>query len=110
MVFIFNVYGLLWAIAGFAAAVGLQSIGVGVAKDGTYFIEAAVLVVMVLDIGYRSIVGKKSPASQEAAKAGMKGEVGNHWLLGPRLGGNLMFLPAWATAILLLVWFKAIGA
>ena len=110
MVVIFNAFGLVWVVAAFAVAVGLQSSDILVGAEGNNFLEVLVFAVLFLDLGYRFLIGKNRYKNIENDGKGLKTDIGKHWLLGSKLGGSLMFLPAWATAILAYAWLKAIMA
>jgi len=95
MIVFFNPLGLLWLILGIGCAAGLQSIKVIVSAEGKYFLEIIAITILSFDFFYRFFIGKKKGEEIE----GLDSNVANHWLLGPSLGGSLMFLPAWSTTV-----------
>ena len=102
MTVFFNWLGLAWLIAGFGAAIGLQTLGLLVRPDGTNFGLVACATIAALDCIYRGIVVRAKAAQLQTTPV-MRAEVKTHWLFGPGLGGSLMFIPAWATALVALV-------
>ena len=98
----FNLIGALWVIVGFGVAVRLQEMNILPYGDDRFFIVAAVLI-FILDISYRLFITKKKIKNKE--DNALKTDVLTHWLLGPRMGGSLMFLPAWACSVLVPIWF-----
>jgi len=98
MAIFFNWLGLAWLICGIGAAIGLQNANVLVGKEGQYFGFVACIVIMSIDLLYRYVISKKAAAT--APTPTLKIDVTQHWLFAPHLGGSLMFIPAWATALI----------
>jgi len=85
---------------GIGAAIGLQNAGVFVGKEGENFGLVACGVILVADLLYRVTVARKRVAGIDPRAGTPKASVTTHWAFGPALGGSLMFIPAWATAVL----------
>lgn len=105
MLVFFNGVGLVLVVIGFCLAVVLQNANIAVQSDGTYFLEVVAASVLILDIIYRLTIGKKQSAKISNGTE-LKQDIGNHWFLGPKFGGSLMFLPAWSTAVIAYVWMS----
>ncbi|GAA0718381.1 hypothetical protein [Dokdonella soli] len=108
MAIFFNWLGLAWLIAGLGAAIGLQNLGLLVQSSGQYFGTVACLVIVALDIAYRLFAAKPRAANSVGAFTA-NSEVRSHWLLGPSVAGSLMFIPAWAAALVALVLGYILG-
>jgi hypothetical protein len=96
----FNWLGLGCLIAGIGAAIGLQNAGILVGKEGENFGLVACGVIILVDVIYRATVARGRMAGVDPKAGTGKASVASHWAFGPALGGSLMFIPAWATAVL----------
>ena len=101
MIVFFNTLGFAWLVLAILIAILLQTLRIYITPEGEHFVEIFFGSIFVLDILYRLLLGRRRFTSEFN---GLKTNVLEHWLLGPKLGGSLMFLPAWATGIIGYVW------
>ncbi len=98
MLVAFNTVGFLWFLVAFGIAIGLQSAGIIIDKKGDYFLEVIAISIILFDFAFRFLIGKNGKFDKDY-ESNISEDVSSHWLIGSRLGGSLMFLPAYITAI-----------